>query len=217
MDADDYKIVAITNFEKRVKVYSLKTGLWEKKIFFYPGERTPSKGIFLNGCLHWMDPVPDDLNIVSFDVHTDTFGQLATPAYNDGPKMLHLDVFGGDRLTVLCNYMQTGVMDLWVMQVYGRSDSWTRLATIGYPENDGWMRFSQTLWTSDDGKILLRFGHMCYLYDSIHGSLTFVFDAGTSRSLCSFDESLVSPIGPGIRYRLRSSKGKLMIGETSSV
>ena len=123
MDADDYKIVAITNFEKRVKVYSLKTGLWEKKKFLYPGERTPLKGIFLNGCLHWMDPVPDDLNIVSFDVHMETFGQLATPAYNDGPKMLHLDVFGGDRLTVLCNYMQTGVMDLWVMQVYKRSDS----------------------------------------------------------------------------------------------
>ena len=34
MDADDYKIVAITNFEKRVKVYSLKTGLWEKKNFY---------------------------------------------------------------------------------------------------------------------------------------------------------------------------------------
>ncbi|PWA95497.1 F-box associated interaction domain-containing protein [Artemisia annua] len=216
MDSDDYKIVAITNFDKRVKVYSLKTGLWEKKKIVYPAERTPSKGIFLNGYIHWMDPVQDDLNIVSFDVHMETFGQLATPAYNDGRKMLHLDILG-ERLSMLCNYTQNYVMDLWVMQVYGSSDSWTRLASIAYPENDGWMRFWKTLWTSDDGKILLCFGHSCYLYDCIHGSLTFVIDTGNSSKLSSFDESLVSPIGPGIRYRLRSSKAKSKIGETSSI
>ena len=103
------------------------------------------------------------------------------------------------------------------MQVYGSSDSWTRLATIAYPENDGWMRFWQTLWMSEDGKILLRFGHIAYLYDSIHGSLTFVIDTGNSASLCSFDESLVSLIGLGIRYRLRSLKAKSLIGETRSI
>ncbi|PWA89501.1 F-box associated interaction domain-containing protein [Artemisia annua] len=158
---DDYKVVAVRKSNNKVKVYSLKTGIW-KKVSDFPDAYLLEDGVFLNGCIHWLDYLPNNLpTIVSFDL-----GVL------------------GDRLCVLSSYGKKSVTDIWVMQ----DDSWTKSLSIMYPEDhDGWGRFWQTYWMSNDGKILIR-----------------------------FDASLVSPIGPGICYRLRSWKVKSRMGESSS-
>ncbi|PWA69097.1 F-box associated interaction domain-containing protein [Artemisia annua] len=180
---DDYKVVAVRKSNNKVKVYSLKTGIW-KKVSDFPDAYLLEDGVFLNGCIHWLDYLPNNLpNIVSFDLLTETYSQVSHPQYDEGEKRLDLGVLG-DRLCVISSYAQKAMTDIWVMQ----DDSWTNSLSIMYPEDhDGWGRFWQTYWMSNDGKILIR-----------------------------FDESLVSPIGPGIRYRLRSWKVKSRMGESSS-
>ncbi|PWA82828.1 F-box associated interaction domain-containing protein [Artemisia annua] len=172
---DDYKVVAVRKSNNKVKVYSLKTGIWKKVSDF-----------------------PDAYLL------------------EDGEKRLDLGVLG-DRLCVLSSYAQKAVTDIWVMQVYGMNDSWTNSLSIMYPEDhDGWGRFRQTYWMSNDGEILLRFGHRVFLYDSNNSSFTFVNETDDCQWVCSFDESLVSPIGPGKSYKLRSWKVKSRMGESSS-
>ncbi|PWA43091.1 F-box associated interaction domain-containing protein [Artemisia annua] len=194
---DDYKVVAVRKSNNKVKVYSLKTGIW-KNVSDFPDAYLLEDGVFLNGCIHWLDYLPNNLpNIVSFDLLTETYSQVSHPEYDEGEK----------------SYVQKAVTDIWVMQ----DDSWTNSLSIMYPEDhDGWGRFWQTYWMSNDGKILIRFGYRVFLYDSNNSSFTLVNETDDCQWVCSFDESLVSPIGPRIRYRLRSWKVKSRMGESSS-
>ncbi|PWA50638.1 F-box associated interaction domain-containing protein [Artemisia annua] len=169
---DDYKVIAVRKSNNKVKVYSLKTGIWKKVSDF-----------------------PDAYLL------------------EDGEKRLDLGVLG-DHLCVLSSYPEKALMDIWVKD---GDDSWTNSLFIMYPQdNDGWGRFCQTYCMSNDGKILLRFGYPVCIYDSNNSSLTFVNETDDCQWVCSFDESLVSPIGPRIRYRLRSWKVKSRMGEGSS-
>ncbi|PWA88551.1 F-box associated interaction domain-containing protein [Artemisia annua] len=209
---DDYKVVAVHKSNNKVKVYSLKTRIW-KKVSDFPDAYLLEDGVFLNGCIHWLDYLPNNFpTIVSFDLLTETYSQVSHPQYDEGEKRLDLGVLR-DRLCVLSSYGQKAVTDIWVMQ----DDSWINSLSITYPEDhDGWGRLWQTYWMSNDGKILIRFGYRVFLYDSNNSSFTLVNETDDCRWVCSFDESLVSPIGPGIRYRLRSWKVKSRMGESSS-
>lgn len=97
------------------------------------------------------------------------------------------------------------------------NDSWINSVFIMYPQDqDGWARFCQTFSCSSHDKILLRFGYSVCIYDLTNNSLTFVNDIDDCQWVCSFDESLVSPIGPGLRYMLRSWKVKSRMGDGCS-
>ncbi|PWA84769.1 F-box associated interaction domain-containing protein [Artemisia annua] len=210
---DDYKVVAVRKSNNKVKVYSLKTGIW-KKVSDFPDAYLLKDGVFLNGCIHWLDYLPNNLpTIISFDLLTETYSQVTHPRYDEGEKRLDLGVLG-DHLCVLSSYPEKALTDVWVKD---GDDSWTNSLFIMYPQyNDGWSRFCQTYCMSNDGKILLRFGYRVCIYDSNNSSLTFVNETDDCQWVCSFDESLVLPIGPGIRYRLRSWKVKSRMGEGSS-
>ena len=213
---NDYKVVAIRKSNNQVKVYSLNTGIW-KKVGHFPDAYLLDDGVFLNGCIHWLDHLPNNLpNIVSFDLQKETYSQISHPRYDEGENMLDLGVLG-DRLCMLSSYDQKAETDIWVMQAYGRHDSWTKSLTIKYIEDhDGWTRFGKTYWMSNDGKILVQFGHRVFLYDSYDSSFTFANETDGCEWVCSFDESLVAPTGHGIRYRLRSWKVKPWTGDSSS-
>ncbi|PWA58279.1 F-box associated interaction domain-containing protein [Artemisia annua] len=155
---NDYKVVAVRKSNNKVKVYSLKTGIWTK-VSDFPDAYLLKDGLFLNGCIHWLNYLPNNLpTIISFDLLTETYSQVTHPRYDEGEKWLDLGVLG-DHLCVLSSYPKKALTDIWVKD---GDDSWTNSLFI------------------------------------------------------IFDESLVSPIGPGIRYRLRSWKVKSRMGEGSS-
>ncbi|PWA56261.1 F-box associated interaction domain-containing protein [Artemisia annua] len=113
---DDYKVVAVCKSNNKVKVYSLKTGIW-KKVSDFPDANLLQDGLFLNGCIHWLDYLPNNLpNIVSFDLLKETYSQVTHPRYDEGEKMLELGVLG-DRLCVLSSYAEKALTDIWVMDV----------------------------------------------------------------------------------------------------
>ncbi|PWA74290.1 F-box associated interaction domain-containing protein [Artemisia annua] len=209
---DDYKVVAVCKTNNKVKVYSLKTGIW-KKVTDFPDANLLQDGLFLDGFIYWLDFLPNNLpNIVSFDLLKETYNQVTQPPYHEGEKMLDLGVLE-DRLCIFCSY--ASFTNIWVLD---GNDSWRNSLFIMYPQDHaGWDRFCQTYCISNDGKILLRFAYRICIYDLNNSSLTFVNDFDDCQWVCSFDESLVSPIGPGLRYRLRSWKVKSRMGDGRSI
>ncbi|PWA40685.1 F-box associated interaction domain-containing protein [Artemisia annua] len=135
---DDYKVVAVCKSNNKVKVYSLKTRIW-KKVSDFPDANLLQDGVFLNGCIYWLDYLPNNLpNIVSFDLLKETYSQVTHPRYDEGEKKLDLGVLG-DRLCVLSSYAEKALTDIWVMD---GDDSWTNSLFIMYPQDhDGWARF----------------------------------------------------------------------------
>ncbi|PWA41710.1 F-box associated interaction domain-containing protein [Artemisia annua] len=96
---DDYKVVAVRKSNNKVKVYSLKTGIW-KKVSDFPDAYLLEDGVFLNGCIHWLDYLSNNLpNIVSFDLLTETYSHVSHPQYDEGEKRLDLGVLGDRFLT----------------------------------------------------------------------------------------------------------------------
>ncbi|PWA76865.1 F-box associated interaction domain-containing protein [Artemisia annua] len=211
---DDYKVVAVCKTNNKVKVYSLKTGIW-KKVTDFPDANLLQDGLFLDGSIYWLDYLPNNLpNIVSFDLLKETYSQVTHPPYDEGEKRLDLGVLE-DRLCILSSYAEKALTNIWVVD---GNDSWTNSLFIMYPQDhDGWARFCQTYCISNYGKILLQFGYRICIYDLNNSSLTFINDIDDCQWVCSFDESLVSPIGPGLRYRLRSWKVKSRMGDGSSI
>ena len=213
---DDYKVVAVCRHDKKVKIYSLNTGIW-KKAGDFPDVVLWDDAMFFNGSLYWVDCTSSSKpNILSFDLHREAYTQVLRPPFDEGDRRLYLGVLG-DRLCVLDSREQTRVTDLWVRQDSGMDESWSKLASIPHPDwAGGWGRYWQVYWMSNDGNILVQFGLRVVLYDTINSALVVLGDIEECQFICSFDESLVSPLGPGIRYRLRSSRGKSRMGETSS-
>ncbi|GJY21411.1 hypothetical protein Tco_0393977 [Tanacetum coccineum] len=62
----------------------------------------------------------------------------------------------GEWLCVVHHYCESPVVDVWVMKVYGVKDSWTKLASIPYPDH-WWGVIWDPLCISKDGKLLPLF------------------------------------------------------------
>ncbi|GJV34049.1 hypothetical protein Tco_1394449 [Tanacetum coccineum] len=111
---------------------------------------------------------------------------------NRSDDYLELGV-AGEWLCVVHHYCESPVVDVWVMKVYGVKDSWTKLASIPYPDH-WWGVIWDPLCISKDGKLLLQFGLQLHIYDSKDSSSLVIeikcYDA------CIVVESLVSPFPP---------------------
>ncbi|GKD58438.1 F-box associated domain containing protein, partial [Tanacetum coccineum] len=175
-------------------IYSLKTGKW-KEIGHFPCGTVLNYAKFTNGTLLWATGDESSLNlwkIVSLDLANETYGEVLEPEYHKGEDYLELGVVG-EWLCVLNDYRESPVVDVWVMKVYGVKDSWTKLASIPYP--DHWRgQIWAPLCISKDGKLLLQFGLQLLIYDSKDSSSSVIenkyYDA------CIVVKSLVSPFPP---------------------
>nr|GEW42524.1 zinc finger, CCHC-type [Tanacetum cinerariifolium] len=103
---DDYKVVEIISgnpiraVETRVKIYSLKSGYWKRLICDLTcGFLGQPEGMFFNGALHWIIGHADSpssnflFTIVSFDLATETFGNILQPVYDKEHNCLSLCTF----------------------------------------------------------------------------------------------------------------------------
>ncbi|GJZ61490.1 F-box associated domain containing protein [Tanacetum coccineum] len=121
-----------------------------------------------------------------------TNGTLHWATGDESDDYLELGV-AGEWLCVVHHYCESPVVDVWVMKVYGVKDSWTKLASIPYPDH-WWGVIWDPLCISKDGKLLLQFGLQLHIYDSKDSSSSVIeikcYDAGI------VVESLVSPFPP---------------------
>ncbi|XAR62780.1 hypothetical protein NMG60_11017653 [Bertholletia excelsa] len=136
---DDYKVVGIfrivgsgASFETEVKVYTMRTNSWRKIGDFPHGIPLDDSGTFANGKLHWAAIADTGSRyswvIVSLDLAKETYGEVPQPSYDEGDSDLTLGVLNG-CICVLSHY--PGVhADVWIMNEYGRRESWTKLVAI---------------------------------------------------------------------------------------
>nr|GEY31915.1 hypothetical protein [Tanacetum cinerariifolium] len=192
----DYKVV-ITRIELPTIIYSLKTGKW-KEIGHFPCGCVLNNAKFTNGTLHWAtgdESSPHSWKIVSLDLANETYGEVLQLEYHKGDDYLELGVVG-DWLCVLNDYSESPVVDMvdvWVMKVYGVTDSWTKLASIPYPGH--WRgQIWAPLCISKDGKLLLKFGLQLLIYDTKYSSSSVI--ENTYYDACIVVECFVSPFPP---------------------
>ncbi|GKF62472.1 F-box associated domain containing protein, partial [Tanacetum coccineum] len=158
--------------ETRVKIYSLKSRYWKTLICDLTCSIIrQADGTFFNGALHWMighidSPSSNSLyTLVSFDLATETFGEILQPVHDKEHDDLTLCTFG-EWLSVVCDVFRENRSDVWVMKVYGVQDSWTKLVSIPHPTlTDELPLCLMTLCITQDGKILLKLKNKLVLYD----------------------------------------------------
>ncbi|KAL4614256.1 hypothetical protein ACB092_07G041000 [Castanea dentata] len=102
--ADDYKLVRVVTFaterfETEVKLYSLGTNSWKRIEDFPYGVPNKSDGIFVNGALHWLVYLENDLVCLYFvsylDLSEEKYGWLELPDYESGQSFCDIGVLGG--------------------------------------------------------------------------------------------------------------------------
>ncbi|RXH72705.1 hypothetical protein DVH24_012389 [Malus domestica] len=164
----DYKVLRIfSNFNCGgaagdtpfgVEVFSLARGSWKtlSPCVSIPGcfalcRRNPRpRHVFVNGAVHWLLPRgrhSDQFVIVSFDMLTESFGEVEMPEPLRNPPgpppSPIISVHEEDSLALLeadWDLTRSGVevwhLTLWVMQQYGMVDSWTNLTvTLHEPDS----------------------------------------------------------------------------------
>ncbi|PWA99588.1 F-box associated interaction domain-containing protein [Artemisia annua] len=160
----DYKVVKIwrcdlTSRDLGAMIYSLKAESW-KEIGCFPRVNPFHDGKFLNGAVHWVtdDGWVGSHVIVSLDLGKEAYGEVLQLEYDGkGCKTLTLGVLG-ESLFVLCHYIKSGVVDVWMTKVYGMKDSWTKLLSISHPNDRNLIPLPieyAPLYISNDGKLLL--------------------------------------------------------------
>lgn len=180
---DDYKIVRNAQFyqnvredefDSRVQVFSLKTSFWRRTRdcpFYFKNRRT--EGVLASESLHWLackKPKSDAKDLIAaFSLGTEEFKEVDQPGYSDKGKELYkyVAVLGG-CLSILVHYndaegeerfngSKDSHVDMWIMKEYGVKESWTKLFTLGNPENIRHLEFVFPLMYSMCGiKLLLN-------------------------------------------------------------
>ncbi|XP_047320854.1 F-box/kelch-repeat protein At3g23880-like [Impatiens glandulifera] len=170
----DYKVIVIncksTNFtgpfSTQIKIYGLKNGSW-RKVKNYP-QFCPlgDMGMFVNGTLHWGASIDTGINsyqsILTFDMSEETFSEISQPCFGESVLDSVIWVLNG-CLCMLINYHDERKFDLWIMKDYGKTESWTKLFSLPFPE--GRMNFQFTpLYITKKNEILMLFGKQLVLF-----------------------------------------------------
>ncbi|XP_074308019.1 F-box protein CPR1-like isoform X2 [Silene latifolia] len=167
-DGDDYKLLRIiqcreshchVKFYNEAKLYSLKEDSWKwVRDMPYFLVYKDCHGVFVNLGFHFI-VVTDEFDsrfkyIARFDIRSEEFSLIELPVYEDefGVSKLVLRELGG-KLCVMVNYRSGLGADLWVMNEYGKKESWVRLMSLEIRP-----RFSEVrpvAFSNDDEKVLL--------------------------------------------------------------
>jgi F-box interacting protein len=83
--------------------------------------------------ISWLNNVKEKKNlyfIVSFDLGNESYQKILLPDYGEVMRVLSLSVLR-DCLCMIINH------DVWVMKDYGHTESWTKLFTVSYMQDQG--------------------------------------------------------------------------------
>ncbi|XP_027116772.1 F-box/kelch-repeat protein At3g23880-like [Coffea arabica] len=185
---DDHKVVAVAyeadqgaatamdgevpKVKVKVKVYSTKKGIW-KRIGDFQGGYPPLgvDGTFVNGKLHWSLEAEAGGDIVSLDLTTETYGRIEKPEQMKKPEIKCdedseslfepvLEVYQ-EKLCLLCS-VDNGHTDVWMMEIYGVTESWKMQFAILINNPGG---ISRPLCRSEDGEVLVSTGTKSVRYN----------------------------------------------------
>ncbi|XP_026382642.1 F-box/kelch-repeat protein At3g23880-like [Papaver somniferum] len=129
----DYKVVAIVDNKNTncsdVEVYTLGLDPWRRSSSIpYRLAKGGPAGVFFNGALHWLAQSCSGTKLqvlLSFDMKDEIFVEIHQPENLDKFDYKFVGVLGG-CLSMLCSVGKVG-FEVWVMQDYGVTDSWTTL------------------------------------------------------------------------------------------
>lgn len=144
----DFKVVKIlfgcgneNEFLPKALIYGVKSGSWRSTGLVVPCfiPKNWSSSVFINGVVHWLANKRPRFNdqpncILGFDVVEEVFKLMELPQ-NLGPnsKELRLStLFDEKSLALFISYRENvgEAWDLWLMNDYGKVESWTRKRTI---------------------------------------------------------------------------------------
>ncbi|VFQ69951.1 unnamed protein product [Cuscuta campestris] len=137
--SDDYKVLRIIqsfDCESEVKVFSMKSKSWRKiDCFPYYLKFKRVNGVLASGSLHWVVCSDADAEteylIAAFDLETEEYRLVPQPDYPRRKRKFHMNVLAlGGYLCMMCNYLKSKCVDIWVMKNYPAKESWTKLLTI---------------------------------------------------------------------------------------
>ncbi|XP_074266009.1 F-box protein CPR1-like [Silene latifolia] len=150
---EDYKIVNVSDVhsgngnvvKKRITtVYSVNLGTWKVVDQMLPDDSMEDRfgGVLIDNCLlHWMfwSPSKKKRRIGCFDIRVEKWVDdvmLPEYYYNSEQKKYLLD-FGvvDGRLFSSFENRVSSCYDVWVMKVYGVSESWVKLSSVAISEN----------------------------------------------------------------------------------
>ncbi|XP_047333270.1 F-box/kelch-repeat protein At3g23880-like [Impatiens glandulifera] len=203
----DYKVVVIYRseccFERPCKVegkiYGLKTDSWRKIDDFYIGKQLYEYAFctFVSGSLNWA--VYGGI-IASFDLSKETCSVTKLPFYLK-KGMICCSKLGNlsGSLCQLSYVYRTMTIDLWAMKEFGKVESWSKMYSIPYQCEKGFLQsifqHNASLIISGKNKVLMLIGSALMLYNLETKTFTqpkiqnlrFLHDVET------YIESLVSP------------------------
>ncbi|KAH7843924.1 hypothetical protein Vadar_022450 [Vaccinium darrowii] len=194
---DDYKVIRV-GFAKgptEVKVYSLKTDSW-RRIEGFPSNliifRPLESSKHVNGSIHWTatNLSSNSWVITALDLGEETYKEIPKPNYVKEFALVSVRALKG-CLCVVCEDDLS--FDVWVMNDYGRKESWTKLVSMLYlPER---IQCSIPLWYMKDGGILVNLNGAFAIYDLVNHTLKhpLIYDSLDLHQADIYVESLVSP------------------------
>ncbi|BFG22412.1 hypothetical protein CerSpe_086860 [Prunus speciosa] len=150
---NDYKVVRVVTLsfirglQTLAEVYSLATGTWSSLGVVSPRTclmlEKAANNVFVNGVLHWSVICyktndyhhPYD-SILAFDLGKEVFHEIFMPEGIEWNFEVSSRLsISGDRKSIALfkvdNRNGDCILDIWVMKEYGRTESWTKLMTLG--------------------------------------------------------------------------------------
>ncbi|XP_009797750.2 LOW QUALITY PROTEIN: F-box protein CPR1-like [Nicotiana sylvestris] len=188
--ANDYKVVKIAQFYHFsgsslvtvTMVYSLKLGLWKKKIQDCPYWLVKEdNGTFAAGALHWLASTEPSSEwspwvLIGLNLGSERFELVPYPENLGKPLHLNLAVLG-ECLCLISGHVVVRTnaknhvldhVDIWVMKDYGVKESWIKLFSV--EQLDGCQHFSflRPIAYSVTGKeVLLEMDNRKFLWYSL--------------------------------------------------
>ncbi|KAH6776131.1 hypothetical protein C2S52_013692 [Perilla frutescens var. hirtella] len=166
--SDDYKVVRIHDARymhepaSEADLYSLSSDSWRKIPPFPPIKKRDNVSCFstfVSGALHWLVRAPQEMGgIISFDLSTEKYGEVALPKYDVTPCVMEVVVARGKLCLCLTYSEKNGSIALWVMEDYGVVESWTNKFHIDcntLPKLRGKSFSWKPLYFCDNGEILI--------------------------------------------------------------
>lgn len=200
--SDDYKLVRISMFDgiyfqTEVKVYSRNSDTW-RRIQDFPYEFPfGCPGVYVNGCLHWIVQMWDDVRhhkVAVLDLADESYGLIPLPKFRC--RDLYFQIGSLDEKLVVfysCNHYTS---DIWFLKEHDRAESWTRIKiTTDCVGSFEALFYFQPLCVFKPGKILLRLGPKKIVsFDVEEKLLSDIYSPlMLDCRIVSFVETLVSP------------------------
>ncbi|XP_071727940.1 F-box/kelch-repeat protein At3g06240-like [Rutidosis leptorrhynchoides] len=136
---DDYKVISISRlgvsdsdiYTKFVRVYSLRNDLWNMLPNFSYEHDYLGPGVLLNHNLHWLiSSIRSTMTIACCSLASEEIHEIELPNYVYHVEGMYTQLFalGGKLAAIFCVGLH--VNELWVMEEYVVSNSWTKLCII---------------------------------------------------------------------------------------